>query len=493
MLDQSQWQQISQWIDRQRDSMTEDLRSLVRIRSVSDSSSPVRPFGPGCREAMRQMLALGEREGFSTVDCDGYVGCVREDERRCDIALWGHLDVVDEGSGWHYPPYEGVIVDGHMIGRGSADNKGALIAALYSLKCLRALGYRRGYTAGVYFGCNEESGMGDLPYFLQRNTPARLNLVVDSGFPVCYGEAGTMNWHMTYDEPLTDQIISFSAGEGPGMVPAVASVTIKGRVSLTPAENISFRYLDGATQIDAAGIAGHPAFPAGTRNALGVLADYLLSQHILTDKDAAKFAFMRQLACDNRGSALHIAREDGISAMLYCTPTMARMENGRVELRVNIRYPAGDPSVTDPTILRHDMLMPGIQRAAQEQGLTLSLLRSSSPILFFPKDHAIVQALNQVYHDAVRDWGQPFILNGGCYAHALPNALGFGPGPLWNKPCTALAPGHGGAHGPDECQSLDAMLDLAKVLAYALLHLDGLPLPAEIKTAHDWWKLGCGD
>ncbi len=477
MLHQTQWEQISRWIDERRGAMTEDLRGLVRIRSVSDKNSPVAPFGQGCRDALAQMLALGSRDGFFSRDYDGYAGCVREDERRCDIALWGHLDVVDEGSGWRYPPYEGVIVDGHMIGRGSADNKGALVAALYALQCLRALGVRRRYTAGVYFGCSEETGMEDIPYFLHHGEVARLNLVVDSGFPVCYGEAGSMNWRMVYNEPLSDAIVDFSAGEGPGMVPAVASVTLRGRHAFAPAEHITVRPLDGATRIDATGVAGHPAFPAGTRNALGVLADYLLSQGVLKGGDAAKLAFMRDLACDNRGGALHIAREDGLPAMLYCTPTMARTEDGRVALTVNIRYPAGDPTVTDPTILRPEMLMPGLERAAREQNMTLSLLRCGAPSLFFPREHPVVQTLNQVYHDAVRDWGQPFILNGGCYAHALPNALGFGPGPLWNKPCAALPPGHGGAHGPDECQSLDALAALAKVLAYALIRLDDLPLP----------------
>lgn len=120
---------------------------------------------------------------------------------------------------------------------------------------------------------------------------------------------------------------------------------------------------------------------------------------------------------------------------------MARLEDGRVALTVNIRYPAGDPTVTDPTILRPEMLTPGLERAAREQGMTLSLLRFGAPSLFFPREHPVVQTLNQVYHDAVRDWGQPFILNGGCYAHALPNALGFGPGPLWNKPLRGPAAG----------------------------------------------------
>lgn len=477
MVHQAEWEQVSRWIDERRDAMTDDLRDLVRLRSVADKNAPVAPFGQGCRDALAQMLALGSRDGLLPRDYDGYAGCVREADRPCDIALWGHLDVVDEGSGWRYPPYEGVIVDGHMIGRGSADNKAALVASLYALHCLRALGIKRRYTAGVYFGCSEETGIEDIPYFLRYGETPRLNLVVDSGFPVCYGEAGAMNWKMTYQEPLSDAFMDFFAGEGPGMVPAVASATLRGRYALAPAEHITVHELEGATRIDAAGVAGHPAFPDGTRNALGVLADYLLSQHILTEADAAKLAFMRDLACDNRGGALHISRADGLPAMLYCTPTMARVEDGCVALTVNIRYPAGDPDVTDPTILRREMLMPGIERAAREQHMTLTLTRGGSPSLFFPREHPLVQTLNQVYHDAVRDWGQPFILNGGCYAHALPNALGFGPGGLWSEPCRALPPGHGGAHGPDECQSLDALAKLAKVLAYALIRLDDLPLP----------------
>ncbi len=111
--------------------------------------------------------------------------------------------------------------------------------------------------------------MADLPYFLQRNPPARLNLVVDSCFPVRYDEAGIMNWRMTYDEPPTDQVVSFSAGEEQGMVPAVASITVKGNICLTPAEDITFCFLDDAMRIDAASIAGPPAFPADMRNALG--------------------------------------------------------------------------------------------------------------------------------------------------------------------------------------------------------------------------------
>lgn len=31
------------------------------------------------------------------------------------VAVLGHLDVVQEGEGWHYPPYGGVIENGKYM------------------------------------------------------------------------------------------------------------------------------------------------------------------------------------------------------------------------------------------------------------------------------------------------------------------------------------------------------------------------------------------
>ena len=44
------------------------------------------------------------------------------------FAFAGHTDVVPEGRGWSVDPYAGEIQDGHLVGRGAADMKGALAA-----------------------------------------------------------------------------------------------------------------------------------------------------------------------------------------------------------------------------------------------------------------------------------------------------------------------------------------------------------------------------
>jgi succinyl-diaminopimelate desuccinylase len=56
--------------------------------------------------------------------------------------IWvGHLDVVPEGKpeNWTHPPYDGVIDNGFVYGRGSSDMKGACAAAMVSARILNEL------------------------------------------------------------------------------------------------------------------------------------------------------------------------------------------------------------------------------------------------------------------------------------------------------------------------------------------------------------------
>jgi acetylornithine deacetylase len=54
------------------------------------------------------------------------------------LMINGHIDVVSPGdeSKWRYPPWKGTIADGRVYGRGSADMKGGIVAALYAMKAI---------------------------------------------------------------------------------------------------------------------------------------------------------------------------------------------------------------------------------------------------------------------------------------------------------------------------------------------------------------------
>jgi len=54
------------------------------------------------------------------------------------LLLNGHYDVVPPGveENWHHPPFEGVVDEGRVFGRGSCDMKGGFAAMLHALKCI---------------------------------------------------------------------------------------------------------------------------------------------------------------------------------------------------------------------------------------------------------------------------------------------------------------------------------------------------------------------
>ena len=66
------------------------------------------------------------------------VGTLDSGRRGPTLALNGHLDVVPAGplDAWEHPPYEAVVADGVLHGRGSCDMKGTISAALEAARAL---------------------------------------------------------------------------------------------------------------------------------------------------------------------------------------------------------------------------------------------------------------------------------------------------------------------------------------------------------------------
>ena len=78
------------------------------------------------------------------------------------FVLLAHQDVVPVTVGteadWKHPPFDGVIADDAVWGRGSIDDKGSLVAIMESLEALVASGYVPRRTVIVLAGHDEEAG-----------------------------------------------------------------------------------------------------------------------------------------------------------------------------------------------------------------------------------------------------------------------------------------------------------------------------------------------
>lgn len=70
----------------------------------------------------------------------------------------GHIDVVEAGLGWTVPPFEGVIRDGKVYGRGACDMKGGIAAAIIAMEAIHREGLLDAGAIEFSGTVDEESG-----------------------------------------------------------------------------------------------------------------------------------------------------------------------------------------------------------------------------------------------------------------------------------------------------------------------------------------------
>lgn len=102
------------------------------------------------------------------------------------VLLYGHLDKQPEMSGWNpgLGPWEPVLRDGKLYGRGGADDGYAVFASLASVLALQEQGLPHAHCVFL-IECCEESGSYDLPHYIEalreRIGKPELVICLDSG------------------------------------------------------------------------------------------------------------------------------------------------------------------------------------------------------------------------------------------------------------------------------------------------------------------------
>lgn len=131
--------QISDYIDSQRDNMLRDIARLVSIPSVKGTSTDTCPFGEMPAKALAEALDICRECGLETVNVHNAIGFADINSKPLELGILAHVDVVPEGEGWSSDPYHMEYADGNIIGRGTSDDKGAAVAAIYAMKAIKAL------------------------------------------------------------------------------------------------------------------------------------------------------------------------------------------------------------------------------------------------------------------------------------------------------------------------------------------------------------------
>lgn len=82
------------------------------------------------------------------------------------ITFYAHTDVVPIEEEWSVPPFEGVVKEGRIYGRGTSDMKGFIATLLVALKVINELGLEPNYNITCVMCTDEEIGVYPGVYYL---------------------------------------------------------------------------------------------------------------------------------------------------------------------------------------------------------------------------------------------------------------------------------------------------------------------------------------
>ena len=142
----------------QHEPMKAALIELVRLPSVCDEGAGGYPFGQAVDQALRKALNIAGDLGFKTQYGDGgYYGYAEIGEGAEMLGILGHLDVVPPGKlkDWERDPFDPVEKDGMLYGRGTQDDKGPMVAAMFAVKALMDAGVKFNKRVRFIFGTDE--------------------------------------------------------------------------------------------------------------------------------------------------------------------------------------------------------------------------------------------------------------------------------------------------------------------------------------------------
>lgn len=458
-------------VDSYKEEIVNATRKFIKIKSVQGKPEQGMPFGRGPHEALKYVLDLGAGIGFNVKNIDGYAGHLEYGDGDETLGILIHVDVVPDGDGWTYPPFEGVIHDGKLFGRGALDDKGPTIAVLYALKAVREAGVKLSKRVRVIFGADEETGMKGMEYYLSKEKAFEIGFTPDASFPVINGEKGILviKLRQKFENRKNNgiKIISIKGGDAVNVVPGLCTAEIevpeeKKQQILLKLNSFIKKYgyeinleeKSGGYYIICKGKSVHASTPEEGINSISMML-MLLNELDFADSDVKSFIrlYNRKIGMEYNGESAGCGFEDGISGKLTLNVGTINFREESAEVSIDIRYPIS---------CNCNKVADGIKKEFESMGVDIEVVENENPI-YLPEDHFIVQKLMKVYGEITGDLGsKPIIIGGGTYARAMKNIVAFGP----------VFPGEEElAHQKDEYIEVEALIRLTKIYAKAIYEL----------------------
>ncbi|HEY7970640.1 MAG TPA: M20/M25/M40 family metallo-hydrolase, partial [Candidatus Limnocylindrales bacterium] len=180
---------VDAWLHGHADDRLESYRAFVRIPSIS----ALPEHADDCRDAAEWIAADMRRVGLEhveVVETGGHpivYGEWLHAPGEPTALVYGHYDVqpVDPIELWESPPFDPVVRDGSMFGRGTSDDKGQIHMHLRAAEALLATTGGLPVNVRYLFEGEEESSSVHLDRWLEANrerVAADVAIISDTGF-----------------------------------------------------------------------------------------------------------------------------------------------------------------------------------------------------------------------------------------------------------------------------------------------------------------------
>ena len=448
-------------IEKEKQNIIGALCDLIEIPSIStETNLPQEPFGKNCADALNYLLELGETFGFRTKNIDNYCGYIEFGEGEELVGIVGHLDVVPalEEDGWTTPPFSPNIRDGKIFGRGSIDDKGPVVAALYAMKVIKDT-IKVSKRIRLILGLNEEKDWKCINYYKKNEEWHSIGFSPDANFPAIYAEKGIMSIELKNDFSIKNyDILDISCNNNAlNVVPKYCSITLESHnnvvKSLKETDNIKITSLNqNKIKIESFGISSHAAHPELGKNAIKLLVEFLLnnfefnSTYLSELYNSGLFEIYSPQFLSNK----KIEDESGI-----LTSNVAVLEyvNEKLIIKTNLRVPVN--TSLDSIKEKYNFFKKKFDT------LEINSFGIQEP-LYVSKDSYLVKTLVEIYNKKTNSNKEAIAIGGGTYARAFKNFISYGmtmPGDL--NMC----------HQVDEFVEIDKLILSSKIYAEAIYEL----------------------
>lgn len=423
------------------------ISRLVEIPSVFAESSEC-PFGAAVDHCLDVALAMMAGLGFRTFKApDGMYGYAEIGEGEL-FGVLCHLDVVQarQEDGWEHDPFRPMVQGDWLCGRGTQDDKGPSVAAIYALKSLLDEGHKLNKRVRFIFGIDEETMWDSIHAYCDREERPVSGFVPDSTFPLTYAEKGLLQLQIRSGKRFA---LPCRGGDIMNAVSAHAECPHDPAVERALRELEFAFHMDGDT-VCVEGLTAHAKNPwKGVNANLHLLRALRQAGY---EHDAITFA------CDMLDEKFRFegfSQEDLSDFSGPVTVNLGKFsldEQGAV-LGIDLRL---------PVTCEKETILALVREKAAACHMTVEEFDWLRPI-HVPLDSPLVSKLLQAYREVTGDAKtEPYISAGATFARAFDNCVAFGA----NMPHSPTS-----EHQPNERISIIKLMQATEVYRRAFSYL----------------------